>query len=73
MTLSVIVPTFNEEAAIEPTLRRIMEVLSPHELIVADGGSTDRSVERARPYARVLALPMSRVGVQKEEHVPRGD
>lgn len=60
MTLSVIVPTFNEEAAIEATLRRAVDVLAPHELIVADACSEDRTAERARPFARVLALPMTR-------------
>ena len=60
MKLSVIVPTFNEEAVITQTLRRAVAALAPHEMIVADGCSTDRTAERARPYADVLALPMTR-------------
>ena len=60
MKLSVIVPTFNEEAAIAETLRRAVEALAPHELIVADGCSADRTAVEARPYATVLALPMTR-------------
>ena len=58
--LSVIVPTFNEEAGIARTLRRAVAALTPHELIVADGCSVDRTAECARPYANVLALPMPR-------------
>lgn len=60
MKLSVIVPTFNEEAVIEATLRRAVEALSPYELIVADGCSRDGTVANARPYATVLTLEMTR-------------
>ena len=58
--VSVIVPTFNEEAAIAGTLRRAVEVLAPFEVIVADGCSTDATAACARPHARVLAMPMTR-------------
>ena len=58
--LSVIVPTFNEEAVIAATLHRAVATLAPHEIIVADGCSGDRTPERARPYATVLALEMTR-------------
>ncbi|MEP7086871.1 MAG: glycosyltransferase, partial [Gemmatimonadota bacterium] len=58
--LSVIVPTFNEEAMIAETLRRVVAVLAPCELIVADGCSADRTAEFARPFATVLALKMTR-------------
>ena len=40
MKVSVIVPTLNEELVIEKTLTQIQQ-LSPHELIVSDGGSDD--------------------------------
>ena len=60
MKLSVIVPTFNEEAVIADALQRAVATLAPHELIVADGCSADRTAERARPYANVLTLPVTR-------------
>lgn len=60
MKLSVIVPTFNEEAVIETTLRRAVEALAPYELIVADGCSRDETAAKARPYATVLTLAMTR-------------
>jgi len=58
--LSVIVPTFNEEAVIAETLRRVAAAVAPYELIVADGCSADNTAARARPYATVLALPGTR-------------
>ena len=60
MKLSVIVPTFNEEAVIAEALQRALATLAPHELIVADGCSADRTAERARSYATVLTLPGTR-------------
>lgn len=63
MKLSVIVPTFNEEAVIAEALQRALLTLAPHELIVADSCSADRTAERARPFANVLALPVTRGAV----------
>lgn len=60
MKLSVIVPTLNEEAVIAQTLRRAVEALVPHELILADGCSTDHTADLARPYATVLSLSLTR-------------
>lgn len=60
MKLSVIVPTLNEEAVIADALQLAQKTLVPHELIVADGCSVDRTVERARPYAKVIVLPLTR-------------
>ncbi|MEO6528723.1 MAG: TIGR04283 family arsenosugar biosynthesis glycosyltransferase [Gemmatimonadaceae bacterium] len=74
MTLSVIVPTFNEEAIIVATLRHCHATLSPHELIVADGASTDRTVERARAYATVIASEASRgAGLNAAAAIATGD
>ena len=54
MKLSVIIPARNEEASIADTIRGVLSVLHsakiPHEVIVADDGSTDGTA------ARVLAL-----------------
>ncbi len=56
MKISVIIPTLNEEEAIEKTLRQIHDNLTAfaHELIVTDSGSTDRTVAIAKRYARVV-------------------
>jgi len=57
--LSVIVPALNEEAQIEET---ILNARSPDaEIIVVDGGSADRTVERAeRAGAAVITAPRGR-------------
>ena len=48
MKLSVIVPTLNEEQALGAALDAIRRGAPGAEIIVADGGSTDRTVEIAR-------------------------
>lgn len=52
--ISVIIPTFNEEQSIESTLVDLAKRHHPDEVIVADGGSQDRTVQIASKYARVL-------------------
>jgi rSAM/selenodomain-associated transferase 2 len=46
MTISVIIPTLNEECDIAQTLRLLREH-RPREIIVVDGGSTDATCQRA--------------------------
>ena len=60
--LSIIVPTLNEAGGIATALTRL-EPLSRHgaEVIVADGGSPDGTVELARPLAdKVVLAPRGR-------------
>ena len=59
VTISVIIPTLNEEKAIGGLLENL-ERLEPDEIVVADGNSTDRTVPIAARYARVLSLPPCR-------------
>lgn len=65
--VSVVVPVFNEEATIPELLRRTLGVLDrlgggPHELVVVDDGSDDRTralldeAARGEPRLRVVAL-----------------
>lgn len=65
MTLSVIIPTLNEAAALPATLKALSKLSpSPLEIIVADAGSEDATVELARASgAKVLTgLPKGRAG-----------
>ncbi len=52
--LSVIVPMLNEEGAIVATLEAIRRGAPSAEVIVVDGGSSDRSCEAARPLCDLL-------------------
>lgn len=47
--ISIIIPTLNEEKYIGDTVRRLRDGFTlPHEIIISDGKSTDRTVELAR-------------------------
>lgn len=46
--ISVIIPTYNEEKALPATFRHLLAQSGECEVIVVDGGSTDRTVEIAR-------------------------
>ena len=53
MRISIIIPVLNEETTIGP----LLEALQDHgadELLVADGGSVDRTVEIASGHARIV-------------------
>lgn len=52
--ISVIIPTLNEEMMIEKTLRKIGGGV---EIIVVDGGSSDRTVELARQAGSRVLMP----------------
>ena len=59
MSLSIIVPMLNEEAGIEAALQALRPLAA--EIIVVDGGSTDRSVALTEPLAdRVIVAPRGR-------------
>jgi len=52
VTFSVIVPAFNEQKTIEKALKALRnQTFKDFEIIVKDGGSTDRTVEIAKKYA----------------------
>jgi len=56
--ISVIIPALNEEEPIADVIRAVASTKIPHEVIVVDNGSTDRTADRARAAgARVVAEP----------------
>jgi glycosyltransferase involved in cell wall biosynthesis len=67
LTVEIVIPVYNEEEAIRPCVQRLTEFLTeelPHDwqIIIANNGSTDRTLEVARalsaedPRVRVLNL-----------------
>lgn len=58
----MIVPVLNEEALIVRQLQSLAAVPGLHEVIVIDGGSSDRTVELSRscPNVRVVSAPRGR-------------
>jgi len=64
-TISIVIPTINEEANIGPLLDNL-EGLGAEEIIVADGGSTDSTAAIAGRRARVVHSPANR-GLQMNE------
>ena len=61
MNLSVVIPTLDEEARIESAVRSALAAMGDCEIVVADGGSTDRTPELALAVgATVVHAPGSR-------------
>jgi len=60
--ITVIIPTYNEEKALPATLRHLLAQSGEYEVIVVDGGSTERTREivQAEPRARLLTAPKGR-------------
>lgn len=60
MKISVIIPTLNEALALKKTLTEINRH-SPHEVIIADGGSRDGTLEIAEQFGpRIVTSPPGR-------------
>ncbi len=57
MTISVVIPTYNEEKNIATCLDSVLAgSLLPDEIIIADGNSTDRTIEVAGRYPSVQVV-----------------
>lgn len=60
--VSIIIPTLNEEACIIKTLNHVVEQEGSFEVIVTDGGSTDKTLEIVQtfPVVKVIRAPQGR-------------
>lgn len=72
--VSVIIPALNEAELLESTLCRVASQTYPHEIIVVDGGSTDRTPILAAEHAHVIASPQGRAAqMNRGAAAARGD
>ena len=57
--ISIVIPTLEEERYLGRTLRQL-QILDPppFEIVIVDGGSTDRTVEIAREAAALISVPI---------------
>lgn len=62
-SISVIIPTLNEEENIEALLKYLHQLDSTLELIVADAGSLDRTIEKAQSLSKIVHSTRGR-GIQ---------
>jgi rSAM/selenodomain-associated transferase 2 len=72
MKLSVIIPTFNEEPTIRKTLDAVSRLVNVDEIIIVDGGSSDRTVEIIEESAfpkphKLINLGTANRGLQMHE------
>jgi glycosyltransferase involved in cell wall biosynthesis len=68
--ISIVIPAFNEEKTIEKTVRQFAGLSVPHEVIVCDDHSTDRTVAIAKLCADTVieAGPNDRPGVSNRRN-----
>ncbi|KUO58276.1 MAG: hypothetical protein APF84_05405 [Gracilibacter sp. BRH_c7a] len=60
MKISVVVPIFNEEATILDTLDMLDELEGDKEVVLVDGGSTDKTIELIGDRAKLVKSPKGR-------------
>ena len=62
MHFSIIMPVLNEEAVLEQQLTHLVQQSAHYdcELLIVDGGSSDRTVEIAQLYGKVISSPRGR-------------
>lgn len=61
--LSVIIPTLNEENYL-PKLLNSLSLVKPDEVIIVDGGSADRTIERAKNFGAKVIFSEKGRGIQ---------
>lgn len=54
--ISIIIPTLQEEGFLERTLENLKSLQLPHQIIITDGGSKDRTLDIARRYTDTIVV-----------------
>ena len=54
--LSFVIPTLREEQFLERTLKNLDSLQTPHEIIITDGGSADRTLDIARAHGAKITV-----------------
>lgn len=67
MRISVIVPTFNEELLIKKTLATLLNLENVYEIVIVDGGSTDKTLEILENHS-----PSEKLKIVKTRQANRG-
>lgn len=63
MEISVIIPTFNEELTIKKTLEALARLQNVSEVIIVDGGSTDKTTEIVGNFKEIKNLRLVKFNV----------
>jgi len=74
--ISIIIPTFNEANYLEKVCQNLADLRDEcnFEIIVSDGGSSDRSIEIASRFAQVVQAPKGRAWqLNQAAKIARGD
>ncbi len=58
MEISVILPTINEELTIEKTLEALSRIVNVSEIIVVDGGSTDKTIGIIENFENIKTISL---------------
>ncbi len=71
MTISVVIPAYNEEELLPKTLASLSQLdRKPDEIIVVDASSTDRTAEVARNAgAVVITVPKQTIGIARQQEL----
>lgn len=63
MEISVIIPTFNEEQTVYKTLEALSRLQNVSEVVVVDGGSTDKTIEIIEDFKQLKNLRLVKFGI----------